>query len=69
MNTVKELLTAEELADRLRVRPGTIRLWGREGRIPRIEVSTKTIRFDLSEVIAALRGQSATAHGGLESMP
>ena len=52
---VEELLTADELADRLRVRPETIRAWGREGVIPRVRISAKTIRYDLAAVIASLK--------------
>ncbi len=50
-----ELLTAEEMADRLRVRPDTIKLWGREGRIPRVEISGRVIRYDADAVIQFLR--------------
>ena len=54
MSETCELLTADELADRLRVRPATVRLWGRQGRIPRVQISGKVVRFDLAAVIAAL---------------
>lgn len=61
MSTTTELLTADELAERLRVRPGTIRLWSRRGRIPSIRISGKVIRFDVSAVIGALQtNQTAT---------
>ena len=49
-----ELLTADELAGRLRVRAATIRLWGRQGRIPRIEISAKVIRYDPAAIIQFL---------------
>lgn len=52
-----ELLTAKEMAILLRVRPETIKLWGREGRIPRVEISEKTIRYDAAEVIQYLRNR------------
>lgn len=52
---MREFLTAAELAERLRVRPGTIRAWGREGRIPIVRLSHRVLRFDLNEVLAALR--------------
>lgn len=55
MDKPNELLTADELAERLRVRPATIRLWAREGRIPRIRISGKVIRFDVSAVIDLLQ--------------
>jgi excisionase family DNA binding protein len=53
-----QLLTAEEVADRLRVKPDTIVVWARQGRIPAHRQSRKVIRFSLSEVIASL--ESAT---------
>ena len=49
-----ELLTAEELAGRLRVRPDTVRIWGREGRIPRVRISGKVIRYDPAQVLECL---------------
>ena len=53
-----ELVTAEEVAERLRLRPDTVRRWTREGRIPSIRLSAKVIRFDLDDVEAALRRES-----------
>ena len=50
-----ELLTAEELAQRVRVRPDTVRSWSRRGLIPRVQLSPKVIRYDLQSVIAAKR--------------
>jgi len=49
-----DLLTAEELADRLRLRPGTVRRWSRRGRIPVVKLSPKVIRYDFLAVIDAL---------------
>jgi len=56
---MSELLTADELADRLRLKPETIRIWTREGIIPAIRVTAKVIRYDLGEVETALRERSA----------
>ncbi len=39
-----ELLTARELAKRLRVSPETVREWGRRGCIPALRLSRKAIR-------------------------
>ena len=50
----KELLTAVELAARLRVRPDTIRDWSRRGLIPTYRISPKVIRYDLAAVIESL---------------
>lgn len=57
-----ELLTAAQLAERLKVRPSTVREWAKTGRIPEIRISAKVRRFDLAEVDAALRRQ-AVSHG------
>jgi excisionase family DNA binding protein len=54
-----ELLTAEEVADRLRVNPDTVAVWARRRRIPALRLSRKVIRFRLPEVIAALEAATA----------
>lgn len=54
MTTATELLTAEELADRLRIRPDTVRSWSRRGLIPKITLSRKVIRFDPVAVVEAM---------------
>lgn len=50
-----ELLTATELAGRLRVQVDTVRRWAREGRIPCLRPSPKVVRFELGQVVAAIR--------------
>lgn len=56
MVTVRDdLLTATELADRLRIKRSTVLDWHRSGRIPSIRLSHKVLRFNLGEVLAALR--------------
>lgn len=50
----RELLTAEELARRLRVKPRTIRQWSRSGRIPAIRLSPKVVRYELEAVVNAM---------------
>lgn len=49
------LITAEELAKRLSLSPGTIKRWGQEGVIPRLRLSGKVVRFDAEEVEEVLR--------------
>lgn len=49
-----ELLTAEELADRLKVSPRTVKEWARAGRIPEVRLSAKVRRFLLTEVIRVM---------------
>jgi excisionase family DNA binding protein len=50
-----KLLTSEELAVVLRLRPATIRKWAREGKIPTIRMGNKVRRFDPDEVVDRLR--------------
>ena len=58
----RELLTAHELADRLAVRPSTVRKWARQGRIPEVALSPNVRRFDYGSVVAALEhGHSGQA--------
>ena len=54
MGNATELLTAEEVADRIRVRPDTVRIWARRGIIPAVKLSAKVIRFNLGDVLASL---------------
>ncbi|HOX40189.1 MAG TPA: helix-turn-helix domain-containing protein [Candidatus Brocadiia bacterium] len=62
MNT--EYLTAEDVANRLHVTPGTIRRWVRQGRIPEIRISPKIRRFDPDAVDTALRRGPVAVKGG-----
>lgn len=54
-----DLLTADELAERLRLRPSTVRIWARLGRIPSLRLSPKVIRFDVSAVVKALQARQS----------
>ena len=54
-----DLLTADEMAQRLRVRPATVKTWARSGRIPTVRLSPKVIRYDAEAVVAALTAQAA----------
>ena len=58
MHSTTQLLTANELANLLRLRPDTIRLWTREKIIPAIRITGKVIRYDPVEVERALRERS-----------
>ena len=56
-----ELLTADELAERLKVSPDTVKVWARVGRIPAVRLSPKVLRFDLSAVLGALTADERKA--------
>ena len=47
------LLTAEELAERLHVRPSAVRNWARRGKIPTVRLSPKVVRYSVAAVIQA----------------
>ncbi len=58
-----ELLTAEELAERLRLKASTVHGWARIGKIPKVRLSRKVIRFDPAEVIETLARRRTIARG------
>lgn len=58
----RKLLTAEQLAKELEVGVDTVVEWGRSGKIPRIRISRKIIRFNRDAVLSAL-SQVETAEG------
>jgi excisionase family DNA binding protein len=53
------LLTAEELAQRLRLQPSTVKRWAQEGIIPALRLSGKVVRYDWEAVENALREHAA----------
>jgi excisionase family DNA binding protein len=53
-----ELLTVNQLAERLRIRPRTVQQWARQGRLPSVRLSPKVVRYDWVAVLAALRNQA-----------
>jgi excisionase family DNA binding protein len=57
-----ELLTAEQLADRLHIRPRTVQVWARQGRIPTVRLSAKVVRFNWAAVLGAVQDE-ANAQG------
>jgi excisionase family DNA binding protein len=52
-----ELLTVSQLAERLHLRPRTVQMWARQGRIPSFKLSAKVLRFRWEAVLAALAGK------------
>lgn len=51
----KDLLTLNELAERLRLHPDTARSLYRRHVIPGIKLGHRTLRFDYADVLRALR--------------
>lgn len=49
-----DLLSAEQLAERLGVKAGTVKAWLAAGKIPASRLTRKVIRFDLDAVVTAL---------------
>ncbi len=51
----KELLTPRELATHLRISPGTLRKWAKDGLIPKVQIKPGTFRFDPAAVALAMK--------------
>ena len=49
-----EMLSAEELGSRLKLRPNTLLAWARRGKIPSVKLGRKTVRFDYAAVVAVI---------------
>ncbi|MGO8705034.1 MAG: helix-turn-helix domain-containing protein [Candidatus Brocadiia bacterium] len=60
---MSEWLTAADLADRLQVTVETITAWRQAGLIPAVQITGKTIRFDLAEVERSLRARGQRSAG------
>jgi excisionase family DNA binding protein len=54
---MKALLTTEEVAELLRVKPRTVRSWVHLERIPVVRIG-RTVRFKVDEIELWLKGQS-----------
>lgn len=52
---MSELLTAEQVADRLGIRPATVRRWARAGIIPVVAPTAKIRRYIWASVVEALK--------------
>jgi len=55
------LVTAEEMARYLKLRPSTVKQWGRSGKIPVVKLGYRTRRYKVADVLAALELHEATA--------
>jgi hypothetical protein len=54
-----ELLTLTQLAHRLSLRPRTVQIWVRHGRIPVLRITPKVLRFEWDQVLEALRNNTS----------
>ncbi len=63
MTGTTELLTANELAERLQVQPETVRGWSRRGLIPKVQLTPKVIRYDFIAVVDAMTRRQAAQTG------
>ena len=52
-----DLLTAEQLAKKLGVKPDTVRKWHRAGLIPASRLTPKVIRYNLDVVVNTLKNR------------
>ena len=46
----KRLLTAAEAVEYLGLKAGTIRQWASQGRIPKVKIGGKSLRFDVKDL-------------------
>ncbi len=53
------LATTHDVARRYRVTVDTVRTWVRQNRIPYVRITSRTLRYDLDAVDAALRNAGA----------
>jgi len=60
-DTVK-LVDTEALATVIGVSVETIKSWARRGLIPSLRVGSKTLRFNVSDVLAAMERQGECGH-------
>ena len=58
-NGSDEFLTVEELAERLKIAPGTIYNWVSRGEIPYVKIG-RAVRFRRADIDAWIEGQGST---------
>jgi len=63
VNAANELLTVEEVADFLRVKPSTVYEWAKQGKIPASKVG-RLWRFSKQDIEAWVRNGGAQPHDG-----
>lgn len=52
--TLPILLTVDEVADVLRVNPRTVERWSAEGRLQRVDLGPRTVRYRATDVAALI---------------
>ncbi len=55
-----DLLTADEVAAKLRIKADTLMGWVRQNRVPCIRLGRKIVRFNFGDVVAALKAAQGT---------
>ena len=60
---LESLQDAVGIANTLSVQPSTVLAMARDGRIPSVRISHRCVRFDLQEVLSALRGDEGVEDG------
>jgi predicted site-specific integrase-resolvase len=63
--TPRELLSANRLSKIVNITPATLLAWARAGKIPVAAQMEKTWRFDVAEVLAALKFTPTATKRGL----
>jgi excisionase family DNA binding protein len=58
---VRPIVTPQQMAEELGIRPSTLKSWAKDGLIPSIKPTRRTLRFNRERVLAALQGQSEEA--------
>lgn len=61
MNDAKLLLTEEQAAEVACVQPKTIANWGRVGKLPRVKLSSRCIRYRSEDVLALIENSLEAA--------
>jgi len=61
----KDLWTAQEVMDYLRVSRATLHRWVRDGRLPRVQLGERAVRYRRTDVLALVnRGMARRGQGG-----
>ncbi len=68
-SSARELVDSQALARHFGVGIETVRNWVRDGRVPCIRPTRKTVRFDLAEVERAVRVNSIPALEAVTELP